>query len=75
MLELVSKQPGFVGADSVRDAQGVGITVSYWESEEAILAWKRNAEHAATREQGKREWYESFHVRICKIERSYGSNS
>jgi hypothetical protein len=30
MAELASEQPGYLGVDSVRDANGVGITVSYW---------------------------------------------
>jgi heme-degrading monooxygenase HmoA len=44
MLALASQQPGFLGAESVRDAIGVGITVSYWESLDAIKNWKRNEE-------------------------------
>jgi hypothetical protein len=29
MVELASKQPGFLGVESVRGANGLGITVSY----------------------------------------------
>src|SRR3546814_4424876 len=50
MVELAREQPGFLGVESTRGAAGFGITVSYWESEEAIRAWRRHAEHAATRE-------------------------
>ena len=28
-------------------------------------------DHAATRERGKREWYEHFEVRVAKVERAY----
>jgi len=31
MLSLVSQHPGFLGMDSVRGADGKGITVSYWK--------------------------------------------
>lgn len=31
MLELVSKQPGFLGVESLYDNNGKGITVSYFE--------------------------------------------
>ena len=72
MFELVQKQPGFLGAESARDAQGFGITVAYFDSEENIRAWRNHAEHAATRERGKREWYEHFEVRVAKVERAYG---
>ena len=54
-----------------RDAEGFGITVSYWDSEDAIRAWKQHAEHAATRERGRRTWYEHFEVRVARVERAY----
>ncbi len=72
MVELAAQQPGFLGVESVRGADGVGITVSYWESEAAIAAWKRNAEHTATRERGRTVWYEHYELRIARVERAYG---
>ncbi|MFJ4197183.1 antibiotic biosynthesis monooxygenase family protein [Pseudomonas sp. NPDC089534] len=71
MVELAQRQPGFLGAESVRGDDGVGITVSYWTSEAAILAWKNHPEHQAIRERGRSTWYSSFHTRVCKVERDY----
>jgi heme-degrading monooxygenase HmoA len=70
MKALAAQQPGFLGLESVRD--GIGITVSYWDSLEAIAAWKRNTEHQAAQRRGRREWYAGFRLRICKVEREYG---
>ena len=70
MLELAREQPGFLGVESARE-DGLGITVSYWESEAAILAWKQQAEHRAVREQGRARWYSAFQTRVCKVERDY----
>src|SRR5437764_332849 len=39
MEELAARQPGYLGVESVRGADGVGITVSYWASLEAVRAW------------------------------------
>jgi len=72
MMELASEQPGYLGVDSVRDATGVGITVSYWSSETAIAAWRRNAEHTLAREQGRKNWYGAYELRVAKVERAYG---
>ena len=72
MAELASQQPGYLGAESVRDAEGFGITVSYWQSEEAIRHWKQNTEHQLAREQGRSGWYAHFELRIAKVERAYG---
>jgi heme-degrading monooxygenase HmoA len=71
MRELVARQPGFIGMESVRDESGFGITVSYWESLEAIRNWKQNEDHQLAQEKGKQTWYENYTVRICKIEREY----
>jgi heme-degrading monooxygenase HmoA len=71
MVELAREQPGFLGMESLRGADGFGITVSYWESEAAIRAWKLQAEHVAARQRGRTEWYEHFEMRVAKVERAY----
>lgn len=75
MLELAARQPGFLGADSARGEDGFGITVSYWESLDAISNWKANSEHLAAQRLGKARWYEHFELRIAKVERAYGMPS
>jgi heme-degrading monooxygenase HmoA len=72
MVELARQQPGFLGVESVRDANGLGITVSYWESEDTIRAWKANSEHKLAQETGKKVWYADYAIRIAKAERAYG---
>ena len=69
MLELASKQPGYLGVESARD--GLGITVSYWASLEAIAAWKSNMEHLQAQEKGRMAWYQTYKTRICLVERDY----
>lgn len=70
MVDLASKQSGFLGMESARDDQ-LGITVSYWESLEAIKSWKENLAHKVAQEKGKSEWYKNYSVRICRVERDY----
>lgn len=69
MVELAALQPGFLGVESVRDAQGFGITVSYWTTLEAIAAWKMNLEHQGAQQAGRAAWYEHFELRVAKVER------
>jgi len=70
MLELARQQPGFLGVESAR-SEGLGITLSYWQSEEAIRAWREHAEHVAVREQGRALWYDAFVTRVARVERAY----
>lgn len=71
MVELAAQQPGFLGVESTRDADGLGITVSYWESEQAIADWKANAEHQIARSMGRSAWYAGFEVRVARVERAH----
>lgn len=71
MLALAATQPGYLGVESARDAQGFGITVSYWDSLEAIRAWHQHPRHAEIQRLGRERWYESFSVRVCRVEREY----
>lgn len=71
MAALAATMPGYLGIESARGADGFGITVSYWTSEEAIANWKQQAEHLAAQERGKAEWYEHYDLRVAKVERAY----
>lgn len=72
MVALAAQQPGFLGVESVRGADGLGITVSYWVSEEAIAAWRTHAEHSQARALGRSHWYAGFQLRVARVERAYG---
>ncbi|AXT18724.1 antibiotic biosynthesis monooxygenase [Flavobacteriaceae bacterium AU392] len=72
METLAKQQKGFLGVDSARET--VGITVSYWESLEAIQLWKQNADHLVAQQKGISDWYSWYHIRVCKVEREYEFN-
>ena len=71
MFDLVHEQPGFLGFDTAR-SDGIGITVSYWESEAHIAAWKGKAEHLAAQREGRARWYDAYELRVARVERAYG---
>jgi heme-degrading monooxygenase HmoA len=74
MSELAAQQPGFLGMESVRGADGFGMTVSYWISLEAIASWRRHVEHMQAQDRGRREWYAHYEIRVAKVERATGMN-
>lgn len=69
MLDLAATQPGFLGVEHARDK--LGITVSYWDSLKSIADWKSHCEHLIAQEYGRDRWYESYRIRICRVEREY----
>jgi heme-degrading monooxygenase HmoA len=72
MVELAAQQPGYLGIESARGSDGLGITVSYWSSRESIAAWKEHAEHQIAQQRGKSEFYRDFRLRIAVVESESG---
>ncbi|QTF08972.1 antibiotic biosynthesis monooxygenase [Brenneria izadpanahii] len=72
MAELAMQQAGYLGAESARDQQGFGITVSYWDSLDAIKRWKSHSEHRIAQEFGISDWYQHYELRIAEVKYAYG---
>jgi heme-degrading monooxygenase HmoA len=72
MVELATQQTGFLGIETARGTDGIGITVSYWASLPDIAAWKRHAEHAVAQQRGRTEFYRDFRLRIAVVESESG---
>lgn len=70
MEELARAQPGFLGLESVRGADGFGLTVSYWRSEADVAAWHAHAEHQVAQARGREAWYSGFELRVARVERA-----
>jgi heme-degrading monooxygenase HmoA len=66
---LARKQPGFIDFESARS--GLGISVSYWDSLEAIAQWKSHIDHEFAQKKGISNWYAWYKVRVCLVEREY----
>jgi len=71
MEQMALAQPGCLGAESARDPEGFGITVSYWADEESLIAWKQVAEHLVAQRLGRERWYAHYELRVARVERAY----
>ena len=73
MVWLAQRQPGFLGVESVRGDDGIGITVSYWVDRQAIANWRQHAEHMAAQALGRQEFYDWYRIRVAEVvsERSF----
>jgi len=67
MVELAQQQPGFLGVESVRGGDGIGITVSYWRDRASIRNWRINVEHLAAQQMGRQEFYSWYHIRVAEV--------
>jgi heme-degrading monooxygenase HmoA len=72
MEELAMQMPGYISHESARNE--IGITISYWESMEAIKNWKQQTDHLLAQQIGTEKFYSYYKVRICTVEREYEFN-
>jgi len=71
MAELALSQPGCLGYVSTRDAQGFGVTVSYWQNEASIKVWRDHPEHQKAQTLGREKWYSCFDLQVAHVVRTY----
>ena len=71
MVKLAEQQEGFIHMDSARGSDGLGITVSYWTSEESAKAWRDHPEHVVIRDAGRDRWNRDYTLHVAEITRSY----
>lgn len=64
-LEKVATLPGYLGYESVY-AGNRGIFISYWESKEAIEAWRTDPLHKQAKSHGS-QWYAAYVSAITEI--------
>ena len=71
MGALAAQQPGYLGEDHARSADGFGITVSYWRDDACAKAWRDHPDHALIRDQGRDQWYSAYSLHVARVERGY----
>ena len=71
MDALAAAQPGYIGIDSVRGPEGLGITVSYWADDNAAKDWRDHPRHATICDQGRGIWYTHYDLHVAEVTRSY----
>lgn len=72
MVALAAQQPGYLGLESTRGPNGLGLTVSYWRGLDDIHAWKAVDEHRRAQQLGRARWYRAYKTRVSRIEYDYG---
>ncbi len=73
MREILKDLPGFVSVErfeSITD-QSKLLSLSFWESEEAIDKWRNVVEHRIAQQKGKRELFRKYRIRVARVLRDY----
>lgn len=78
MGAIVDKLPGYLGLevafDTLADGRLHTLAAMYWDSLEAIQAWRDDPQHIEAKKLGKSLWYPEHNMRVCQILRHYGTS-
>ena len=64
---------GYLGIEGARNPDGTGVAAVYWKDLASIDAWAKDSEHMVAKRKGREICYSHYMIRICKVERAYGS--
>ena len=51
------------------------VSLSIWRDEEAVRAWKDNAEYQVAQARGKGDIFAAYHIRVAEILRDYTTDT
>lgn len=71
MDQRAREMPGYLGLQSARDAEGFGLSVSYWADLAAVARWKVELDHLEVQEIGRERWYAWYETRVATVMRQY----
>ncbi len=74
LREDLINQPGFIHVERFQSLvdEGKILSLSCWESEEAIAGWRNHAEHMVVQKEGKEKIFDSYRLRVAEVVRDYG---
>jgi heme-degrading monooxygenase HmoA len=69
MVELAKTMPGFISHKGFFAEDGERVSITEFEHEEGMHAWRANPEHVQAQRRARREFYTEYSVQICDLVR------
>jgi len=77
LREKLQHVEGFISIERFQSLvdEGKLLSLSFWESENAIKQWREDIEHHHAQQQGRNRLFNDYRIRVAKVERDYSLNS
>jgi heme-degrading monooxygenase HmoA len=74
MRAELQKQPGFVSVERFRSITNPGklLSLSFWQDEESVRAWRCHAGHRGAQRAGRDGMFAGYRLRVAAVLRDYG---
>ena len=69
MYALARSMPGFVSSQDFASDNGDRLAVIQFQDDETLADWREHPEHRAAQERGRAEYYASYSLQVCDLER------
>ena len=72
----LEKIDGFISIERFTSMyeEGKLLSLSFWRDEDAVKAWREQADHRAAQARGRNELFADYRLRIADVLRDYGPN-
>ncbi|MBF7994870.1 antibiotic biosynthesis monooxygenase family protein [Rahnella laticis] len=72
---LLDDVEGFISIERFQSLSTPGkiLSLSWWENEESVLAWKKNLKHQAAQAEGRNSVFAFYRIRVAEVLRDYSS--
>lgn len=66
---------GFIAIERFQSLSMAGkiLSLSWWQDEASVLAWKKNVLHQAAQQEGRRAIFSFYRIRVAQVLRDYSS--
>jgi heme-degrading monooxygenase HmoA len=73
---FLKDRPGFISIERFQSLTNENkvLSLSFWENEEAVQAWRNLLEHRAAQKKGKNELFEKYRIRVAHVARDYSDS-
>lgn len=74
---LLADIAGFISIERFQSltTEGKILSLSWWQDEESVLAWKKNIFHQAAQAEGRESVFSYYRIRIAHVVRDYSSEN
>ena len=73
LKEQLVTMEGFISIERFTSLVNEGklLSLSFWETEKALIQWKKNIDHMSAQEKGRESIFKDYRIRIANVERDY----
>jgi len=71
---LLSEMDGFISIERFQSLSNPNtlLSLSFWENEESVVAWRQNELHRAAQSKGQHNLFSHYRLRVAEVLRDYG---